>query len=399
MARSSSSRLKFLTMPESARGTIPSSALQIARITGIRKKASKQSVQSDELRIDRQITSFAEVGQAANLGLDVEWSYGTFDEWLAGLLFNAWTTPVTVTGSSNISFTSGTKKITQSGASFDTQFLVGQILRVKGTTNNGSNSVPKFFTITALSATEITVAETLTTENNTSAVLYTCCIRNWFDAESDGGFVDKSYTAELEPTDLSSIFANQRGMTFNTLDLNIASRQKITGQFGLMGLQFATATATVGTGSATAATTTDILNATSNVAALMKDGAAFANAVRDLRLQFSNNLYELPAVGQKYAVDINPGQFAVTGNFNPYFEDKAMLDAFINHTETALRIDVQDSAGNRQIISLPSVYFGGGDAGPEATANNQPTSTQLPLQCRRHPTMGFTVQISRFPAS
>ena len=123
---------------------------------------------------------------------------------------------------------------------------------------------------------------------------------------------------------------------------------------------------------ATAATTSDILNATSNVASLLKDGAALAAAVRGLRLQLNNNLYELPAIAQKYAVDINPGQFLVTGSIDPYFEDKTLLDAFINHTETNLRVDLQDAAGNRQIISLPSVYYSGGDAGPEATANNQP---------------------------
>ena len=399
MARSSASRLQLYSMPETTRGTIPSTALNTNRVTSIRKKATKQTVSSEELREDRQISDITEVGQAANLGLGVEWSYGTHDEWLAGLFFNAWNSPVTVTGSSDIVFAAAGKTITQSGASFDTQFKVGEIIRIRGTTSNGTNTVPKWFTIAALSATVITVSETVVDENNTSAQLYGNRLRNWYADVAGGGFVDKAYTVELKPSDLSSTFMNQRGMTFNTLDLNLTARQKVTAEFGLLGMRFATATATVGTGSAAAATTTSILNATSNVAALTAtDGTALAAAVKALRLQFNNNLFELPAIGQKYAIDINPGQFGLTGSLDPYFESKTLMDAFIDHTEASLRVDLVDAAGNRQIISIPSLYYGGQDAGPEAPGNNQPTQLMLPIQARRHPTLGFTVQICRFPA-
>lgn len=397
MARSDSSRLQLYTMPETTRGTIPSTALQAARITGLRMKAKKQTVTSGELREDRQVSDITEVGAGADLAVDFELSYTTFDEWLAGLFFNAWSSPVTVTGSSDISFTAATKKITKAGASFNTQFKVGEVIRVKATTSNGSNGTPKYFTITALAATEITVSETVVDEASTSAVLYGCRLRNWYSDVAGGGFVDKSYTVELKPADLSSIFANQRGMTIGSLDLDIASRQIVTGAFTFMGFQFATATSTIGTGAASAATTTNVINATSNVASLMEGGTALANAVKSLRLQFNNNLREQAAIANKYAIGIGGGQFVVTGTIDPYFEDKTLLDKFINHTETSLRVDLQDPAGNRYVISLPSLYYGGQDAGPEASGNNQDTVTQLPIAAKIGAN-GFTAQICRFPA-
>lgn len=399
MARSDSSRLQFYTMPEATRGTIASTALQAARITGLRMKAKKQTVTSGELREDRQVSDITEVGAGADLGVDFEFSYSTFDEWIAGLLFNAWNSPVTVTGSTDIDFAQSTSKITQSGASFNTQFKVGEIIRVKGTTNNGSNGTPKYFTITALAATEITVAEALVDETGTSAVLYGNRIRNWNADVAGGGFVDKAYTTELKATDLTNIFANQRGMTIGTLDLNLASRAIVTGQFTFMGFQFATASATVGTGAAGSATTTRVMNATANVATLMEGGAALATAVKSLRLQINNNLREQAAIANKYNIGIGGGQVVITGTIDPYFEDNALLAKFTAHTETSLRFDLQDAAGNRIICSIPSLYYGGQDAGPEASGNNADTATALPIAARRHDTLGFTIQFCRFPVA
>lgn len=397
MAFGDSSRIKVSSMPELTRGTIPSTALQIARITGIRNKATKQTVTSGELREDRQVSDITEVGAGATLALDFELSYGTFDEWLAGLFFNAWSSPVTVTGSSDINFDLSDAKITKSGASFDTQFKVGEVIRVRGTTNNGTNSVPKYFTITALSATEITVAEALVDETGTSAQLYGCRLRNWNADVAGGGFVDKSYTFEFQQTNLSNIFANSRGLTIGGMNLKLASRAIVTGDVDLLGFQLATASSTIGTGSATAATTTRVFNATANVATLLEGGSAIAN-VKSLDLAITNNLREQAALASKYNVGIGGGQFVITGSLDPYFVSNALLDKFINHTETALRFDLLDAAGNRIIVSLPSVYYAGGDAGPEASGNNQDTMLTLPFAARRHDTLGFTIQICRFPA-
>lgn len=399
MARSDSSRLQFYSMPEATRGTVASTALQAERITGLRMKAKKQTVTSGELRRDRQVSDITQVGAGADLGVDFEFSYGTFDEWIAGLLFNAWSTPVSVAGSSNISFVAATKKITKSGASFDTQFKVGEIIRVKGTTSNGTNGTPKYFTITALSATDITVSETVVDESNTSAALYGCRIRNWEPSASDGGFVDKAYTCELKASDLSNIFASQRGMTIGAMDLSIVSRAIVTGQFTFLGMEWTPGSATVGTGAATAATTTSVVNATSNVASLMEGGSALATAVKGLRLNFNNNLREQAAVANQFNIGIGGGQFVVTGSIDPYFEDNALLTKFKSHTESSLRVDLQDAAGNRIICSIPALYYGGQDAGPEARGNNSDTQTQLPIAAKLHSTLGYTVQFCRFPAS
>ena len=84
-----------------------------------------------------------------------------------------------LTGSSNISFASATKKITKAAEDFAGDgFAAGQKLRVLGTTNN--NGV---FTIASVDTGEIVVSEALTNENNTSAELEAPAIE-----EIGGGF-------------------------------------------------------------------------------------------------------------------------------------------------------------------------------------------------------------------
>lgn len=73
----------------------------------------------------------------------------------------------TVTGSSNITFTSSTKKISMTTGNFiNNGFNIGKTLTITGTTDN--NGV---FTITEVYPTYIIVYQSVTNESNTSAVL------------------------------------------------------------------------------------------------------------------------------------------------------------------------------------------------------------------------------------
>lgn len=71
-----------------------------------------------------------------------------------------------IAGSSDITFVAATSKITKAGATFTSHYSTGDSLVVTGSTSNNGT-----FTITNVTATEITVSETLVNESNTSAVL------------------------------------------------------------------------------------------------------------------------------------------------------------------------------------------------------------------------------------
>lgn len=71
-----------------------------------------------------------------------------------------------VTGSSNISFTTGPNVITYAAGGLDDIYAAGNRIQVTGTTNNNTT-----VTVTVAADTTLTVSETLTVEANTSAIL------------------------------------------------------------------------------------------------------------------------------------------------------------------------------------------------------------------------------------
>lgn len=72
-------------------GVTPSSPIfQKLRITGESLNGNFTTVTSQELRPDRNVTDVTPVAANAGGGINIEMSYGTFDDLLAALLFNEW---------------------------------------------------------------------------------------------------------------------------------------------------------------------------------------------------------------------------------------------------------------------------------------------------------------------
>lgn len=81
------SRHKLYSVAEAVRGSTPSNpALQSMRITGTTLGLAKDSLQSNEIRSDRQIADFRLGANQVGGDVNFELSYGTFDEWFKGVL-------------------------------------------------------------------------------------------------------------------------------------------------------------------------------------------------------------------------------------------------------------------------------------------------------------------------
>ena len=71
--------------------TSPTPAFQAIRITGESLKILNETVESDEIRPDRNVADDVNVGGGASGGIDGELSYGTFDDFIESALFSTWT--------------------------------------------------------------------------------------------------------------------------------------------------------------------------------------------------------------------------------------------------------------------------------------------------------------------
>lgn len=103
MAESNLTELAFVE--EVTFGVTPASAMQVLRITGGGITPTQNTVTSAEIRADLRAGRPVRTSQVANGTVNVEWSYGTLDAILEGMLMDDWTTDVLVDGTTRKSYT------------------------------------------------------------------------------------------------------------------------------------------------------------------------------------------------------------------------------------------------------------------------------------------------------
>ncbi|MCW2309735.1 phage tail tube protein [Rhodobium gokarnense] len=103
-ADSSGTRLAFVA--ESTDGTTPASpSFQNLRFTGESLNYNKETVSSEEIRADRNVSDSIDVGYAVAGDIEGELSYGTLDPLLEGLFQSTWSSNVLKNGTTKKFFT------------------------------------------------------------------------------------------------------------------------------------------------------------------------------------------------------------------------------------------------------------------------------------------------------
>lgn len=94
-------------VPEVTWGQTPATptfkTLRTTRASGLR--TNKATVESDELRADRNVSDLVQVSQRVSGEYPIEMSYGSFDDWLAAVLCGDWSTNDLKNGIARKSFT------------------------------------------------------------------------------------------------------------------------------------------------------------------------------------------------------------------------------------------------------------------------------------------------------
>lgn len=112
----------------------------------------------------------------------------------------------------------------------------------------------------------------------------------------------------------------------------------------------------------TAADSDPVVNATSNLGSLRKDGISLGERFKKLDLAISNNLRGKDAIGEAGNFDVGVGSFEVTGTLSAYFKDNTLLADFIAHTYTGLSYLVTDGNGKQIGVHIPRINFSTGGA-------------------------------------
>lgn len=168
---SDSNRTQVAVVEEATFNTIPATPrFELLRVTGEGLTYDPQTVVSDELRSDRQVSDLIRVGFETSGDLPIEMSYGMPDRLLEGAMCSDWAL-MTVrdndgTADSQITDVTVTTGVYTVLANASTEvnfgaFGVGHLVRASGFTNSANNTLRR---ATAATATSVTLGNTSVAE-------------------------------------------------------------------------------------------------------------------------------------------------------------------------------------------------------------------------------------------
>jgi len=379
---------------ETTLGTTPATPeLTKIRFTGEDLRNNKETVQSQEIRDDRQIPDLTKVHTQPEGGYSFELDYANFDqEWRGALGAATWNNVATSADDLAIDTTAQTITDSDSGGIF-ADVVAGALIQIENAEDSGNNGLKRVVSVDA-AGDVITLEAGSLTDDNTDDVAMTIKQQAIVN-----GALKPSMTIEKKILNLNGadFFQTFLGMVVDTFSLNIESRQIITGDVQFIGMTRATDADTIDdSGDYTEPTAASIMNGTSNIGSITVDGATATERFKSLTIEISNNLRGKDAMGVEGNFDIGTGTFTVTGTLMAYFLDNDFLDKIDANTSFALEFAITDADGNAYHIFLPNCKPANGD--PSIEAINTDVMLDIEYQAIRDATYGITMAVNKVAA-
>lgn len=357
----------------------------IAQITG--------TVNSAEIRSDRQIVDHIRTTINVAGDMNIELSYGAFDDFLEwGLLSAVWTTEVT-NASDDLDAAAGDNSFNSTIGGFSTDtFVINRWIKSAGfatAVNNG------FFRIVSVTDNKIVVTGgTLVTDGTASGPTLTQ------GSEIKNDTTQSSFVIEKEYTDLTSplVFARYTGCMVDTFTFTVPSDNIVTGSFGILGKIEASAIVTLPTlVTKIAAPANEVMAGIEDITAVMEPNSADSGfASTQFSITLANNLRQRLQIGTLGPISVGSGTVDVTGTLQAYFDSVTIIDKHLNFTDSSLAIQFADSTGKGYVIDLPRVNYD--SANRVASGQNTDILADMTFSAFRNSTQSETIVIQRFTA-
>ena len=181
------------------------------------------------------------------------------------------------------------------------------------------------------------------------------------------------------------------GCSVSTMAITLAPNQMVTTTFGMVGKDM-TISGTQKT--QTAASGAQPFDAYSGAIAIGNVGNAVASAiVTSLDFTLTNSFAPTFVIGSDSAPSLEYGRAEVEGTMTVYFEDASLINRFLNETESAIQVSVDDPTGaNAYTFDFPRVKINSADVGVDGPTSRMVTMSFVAL---RDPTLLTNLQITR----
>jgi len=330
--------------------------MQQLNFTSESLKSNTNTVTSETIRSDRNVSDITPVGGGAGGDIGFELRYNDIEPLIAGALQNAWATTLV---SAAIASVTASAAILQADSSALNHIVVGNFLRIKGNTASATNDGD--FRVTAVSTTAGTTRLTLTDASSGSAAAFTTEVFSGAGTvvgrNIRNGTTPKSYYIEKDFADTGSSIAQYAGMRVTSMSLNFESQAILTGSLGFTGKSQVMGSATIAS-AVTAASTNKVLNASGNVGRVWEGGQAVTGvAFQSISVDLNNNPREQAKVGSDALVGVGTGRAEITGNVTAYFENNTLVNKFTSGTKSNFRFQITDNDGNSYIVDIPLITY------------------------------------------
>lgn len=205
------------------------------------------------------------------------------------------------------------------------------------------------------------------------------------------GVTRKSFTIERRFSDIAQ-YVVFKGCVCNTFNLSLRPNAIVTGGFGVMGLE-ASYSGTSLKASPTASQTNSPYDSFTGV---IKEGGSTIAIVTGLELSIQNNLDPTFVLGSNKAVEMIAGRSNVTGTLSAYFKDLAMLNKFINETESSIEFTLGNGTSKSYTFLIPRIKYSGAD---NAVSNEGAVIISMPFQSLLDPVENTNIKVTRIPGA
>lgn len=204
-----------------------------------------------------------------------------------------------------------------------------------------------------------------------------------------------SFEAEVKRDDNISMYRMYSGVELGT-SFNMKARSNVEVKFDAMGMAGTNYNTSRFSGATTLAPVAgDIFSSSSNLGKIRINNTDFMTAITNLSIEIGNNYRGREAVGSPSYASLGAGTLEVKGAIEAYFGDAALVNAVQNNTALALSVPVLASdKSSGYLIDIPRLKFV--DGGDDNKGLNTDVTASVNYQGLKHPTLGYTIQMSRY---
>ena len=180
-------------------------------------------------------------------------------------------------------------------------------------------------------------------------------------------FSIEDYAADI---DQARVFT---GMSVSTMGISLAPNQMVTTTFGMVGKDMTMSATEKTQDAASGAAPFDAYSGDISIGNV--GGAAAVAIVTALDFTLNNSYAPTFVIGDDSAPSLEYGRAEVEGTLTAYFEDAALINRFLNETETEIEVSVDDPTGaNSYTFPFPRVKINSADVGVDG-----PTSRMISM--------------------